>query len=238
MQEVFYMEFVNKRITVFGDSIGKGITTDGGRIEVLPVYAVNLFENAYGVKIENLSSFGNSLKRFCERGKVDKYIASIDKSVKNVVVLELGGNDADFDWQDVAADPCREHGPKTDVEEFSVLYAETLGKLLDAGVEVIPCTLPPVCSDRYFNNVIKNLADGNRVLEFFKGDTGTIYRHQEMFNNEVIKNSFRNGLRVIDLRQRFLNRNDFDSLMCKDGIHPNELGQREIFYAAQKYLAG
>ena len=59
-----------------------------------------------------------------------------------------------------------------------------------------------------------------------------------MFNNEVIKNSFRNGLRVIDLRQRFLNRNDFDSLMCKDGIHPNELGQREIFYAAQKYLAG
>ena len=69
------MNFANKRITVFGDSIGKGITTDGGRIEVLPTYAIKLFENEYGVKIENLSAFGNSLKRFCERVKIDKYIA-------------------------------------------------------------------------------------------------------------------------------------------------------------------
>lgn len=63
------MDFVNKRITVFGDSIGKGITTDGGRIEVLPTYAIKLFENEYGVKIENLSAFGNSLKRFASAEK-------------------------------------------------------------------------------------------------------------------------------------------------------------------------
>ena len=43
-------------------------------------------------------------------------------------------------------------------------------------------------------------------------------------------------MNVIYLRQRFLNRNDFDSLMCNDGIHPNELGQREMFLAAQKYV--
>ena len=84
--------------------------------------------------------------------------------------------------------------------------------------------------------MISRLADGDKVLEFFRGDTGTIYRHQEMFNNEIIKNSFFKGLNVIDLRQRFLNRNDFDSLMCNDGIHPNELGQREMFLAAQKYV--
>lgn len=230
------MDFLNKRITVFGDSIGKGIITDGGKIEVLPTYAIKLFENEYGIKIENQSAYGNSLKRLCERGKIDKYIASLDKTVKNVAVIELGGNDADFDWQEVALNPLKDHGPKTDPDEFSRLYKQTLDKLLGAGVEVITCTLPPVCSERYFNGVIKKLADGEKVLEFFRGDKNTIYRHQEMFNNEVIKNSFLKGLGVIDLRQRFLNRNDFESLMCNDGIHPNELGQREIFYAAQKFV--
>ena len=99
------MELANKRITVFGDSIGKGITTDGGKIEILPTYAIKLFEDEYQVKIENNSIYGNSLKRFFERGKMDKYLSSLDKTVKNVVVLELGGNDSDFDWQNVDASP-------------------------------------------------------------------------------------------------------------------------------------
>lgn len=228
------MEAIKKRITVFGDSIGKGIITEDGKIEFLPTCAIKLYEEKYHIKIENLSAYGNSLKRLCERGKVDKYIASLDSSVKNVAVIELGGNDADFDWKSVAADPFKNHNSKTDIAEFSALYKETLDKLLSAGAEVIPCTLPPVCSERYFNEVITRLADGDKVMQFFKGDANTIYRHQEMFNNEVIKNSFYKGLNVIDLRQRFLSRNDFGSLMCKDGIHPNEDGQREIFYAAAK----
>ena len=218
------MEAIKKRITVFGDSIGKGIITEDGKIEFLPTCAIKLYEENYHIKIENLSAYGNSLKRLCERGKVDKYIASLDSSVKNVAVIELGGNDADFDWKSVAADPFKNHNSKTDIAEFSALYKETLDKLLSAGVEVIPCTLPPVCSERYFNEVITRLADGDKVMQFFKGDANTIYRHQEMFNNEVIKNSFYKGLNVID----------FGSLMCKDGIHPNEDGQREIFYAAAK----
>lgn len=230
------MEFINKRITVFGDSIGKGITTNKGKIEMLPTCAIKLFEDEYGINIENFSAYGNSLKRLVLRGKIEKYIESLDKNVKNIAVIELGGNDADFDWQAVAANPSENHNPKTEIEEFSALYKTTLDRLLSAGVEVVPCTIPPVCSDRFFREVISRLADGDKVLEFFRGDTGTIYRHQEMFNNEIIKNSFFKGLNVIDLRQRFLNRNDFDSLMCNDGIHPNELGQREMFLAAQKYV--
>lgn len=76
------MEIFNKRITVFGDSIGKGITTDGGKIEILPTYAIKLFEDEYGIKIENCSVYGNSLKRLSRRGKIDRYIESLDKTVK------------------------------------------------------------------------------------------------------------------------------------------------------------
>ena len=155
---------------------------------------------------------------------------------KNVAVIELGGNDADFDWKAVAATPDFCHTSKTSPEEFSVLYKETLDKLLNAGVEVVPCTIPPVMSERYFSNVISKVADGDRVLEFFKGDVDTIYRHQEMFNNEILKNSYAKGLNIIDLRQRFLTSLQFKNLMCRDGIHPNEKGQDEIFYAARNFV--
>lgn len=231
------MDFVNKRITVFGDSIGKGITTDGGRIEVLPTYAIKLFENEYGVKIENLSAFGNSLKRFCERGKIDKYIASLDKTVKNVVVLELGGNDADFDWKAVADAPNENHYPKTKIEEFSLAYAKLLKDLSSAGVETVVCTIVPISSERYFDNVICKLTDGEKVLEYFRGDVNTIHRHQEMFNNEILKNAFSSGAEVIDLRREFLNTNEFESLICKDGIHPNVTGQRKIFDVAKAFAS-
>ena len=116
------MEFINKRITVFGDSIGKGITTNKGKIEMLPTCAIKLFEDEYGINIENFSAYGNSLKRLVLRGKIEKYIDSLDKNVKNIAVIELGGNDADFDWQAVAANPSENHNPKTEIEEFSALY--------------------------------------------------------------------------------------------------------------------
>ena len=229
-------DFKNKIITVFGDSIGKGITTDSGKPTVMNNYAVKSFEEAYGIKTDNISAFGNSLKRICERGVIDRYISGLDKTKKNVAVIELGGNDADFDWKSVAAAPNDDHTSKTSPEEFSALYKDALDKLLNAGVEVVPCTIPPVMSERYFSNVISKLADGEKVLEFFKGDVDTIYRHQEMFNNEILKNSYAKGLNIIDLRQRFLTSLRFGNLMCRDGIHPNEKGQDEIFFAARNFV--
>ena len=225
-----------KKITVFGDSIGKGVFTDGGKIEVIKDNAVRLFEDWKGVEIDNRSGYGQSLKRLLDKGVIEKYIAGLDQSMRNIAVIELGGNDADFDWKAVAATPDFCHTSKTSPEEFSVLYKETLDKLLNAGVEVVPCTIPPVMSERYFSNVISKVADGDRVLEFFKGDVDTIYRHQEMFNNEILKNSYAKGLNIIDLRQRFLTSLQFKNLMCRDGIHPNEKGQDEIFYAARNFV--
>jgi hypothetical protein len=80
------------------------------------------------------------------------------------------------------------------------------------------------------------LADKNKVLEFFKGDFNTIHRHQEMFNNEILKNSYCYGIPVIDLRRKFLESNEFENLMCMDGIHPNLKGHYEIYGAIGEFL--
>ena len=226
-----------KKITVFGDSIGKGVFTDGGKIEVIKDNAVRLFEDWKGVEIDNRSGYGQSLKRLLDKGVIEKYIAGLDQSMRNIAVIELGGNDADFDWKAVADAPNENHYHKTKIEEFSLAYAKLLKDLSSAGVETVVCTIVPISSERYFDNVICKLTDGEKVLEYFRGDVNTIHRHQEMFNNEILKNAFSSGAEVIDLRREFLNTNEFESLICQDGIHPNVTGQRKIFDVAKAFAS-
>ena len=226
----------NYKITVFGDSIGKGVYTDGGKIEIMKCSAVSLFEECFGIKTDNRSGYGQSLKKLSARGIIERYIKSIDKSENNIVAIELGGNDADFNWAEVAASPNADHAPNTDIEIFSESYGEYIRLLKEMNVKVIACTIVPISSKRYFDNVISRVADKDRVMEFFNGDLDTIHRHQEMFNNEILKNSYKYGADVIDLRKRFLSSNNFEKMMCRDGIHPNALGQREIFGAVSDYI--
>ena len=111
-----------------------------------------------------------------------------------------------------------------------------IDKLQKAGVKVVVCTIVPIDSGKFFNNFISRKADTVKVLEFFKGDYNTIHRHQEMFNNEIIKNAYQKGCKLIDLRKKFLDTNAFDDLMCQDGIHPNSLGHAEIYNAVNEFL--
>lgn len=229
--------FENFKITLFGDSIGRGIVTDNGKLELIKESAVGLFESGYGIKIDNRSAYGQSLKKIYQRGLIDRYIQTLDLSQKNVAVLELGGNDADFDWKTVGLHPEMEHDANTPVKEFARIYGEILQKLKRANVEVIVCTIVPIDSKRFFNRVIGGLTDKSRVLDFFNGDFNTIHRHQEMFNNEILKVAYGYGAKVIDLRQKFLSTNTFESFMCQDGIHPNGDGHAQIFSAVNEFLA-
>ena len=225
------------KITIFGDSIGKGITTDNGKIEKISRGAVELFENEYNLKVDNRSVYGQSLKRLCQKGVIDRYINEIDDNSQNVAVIELGGNDADFNWREVALFPDINHDSQTPIKEFSVLYGETVEKLIKAGVKVVVCTIVPIDSERFFDRVIGSLADKSKVLEFFNGDFNTIHRHQEEFNNEILKNAYSHGVKVIDLRRSFLHAKDFKGLMCQDGIHPNGQGHEQMYSAIKEFLA-
>ena len=227
----------NLKITVFGDSIGKGVFTDDEKPVIMENSAVNLFENSFSVSVDNRSVFGQSLKRIMQRRQLERYLSAIDCKERNVAVLELGGNDADFNWRKVAENPSLNHEPQTPIKEFSVLYKNAIETLRSAGVKVVACTIVPIDSKRFFERVIGGVADKSKVLEFFNGDFNTIHRHQEMFNNEILKNAYSYGLPVIDLREKFLQSNHFERLMCLDGIHPNQSGQREIFNAVNEFVS-
>ncbi len=215
-----------KNLVVFGDSIPKGIIYDGGRIKKSKVNAVDILGDYYHFdSVNNCSVYGQTLARLVGKGTIDEYIATHNRADENYAAICIGGNDADYDWKSVMLTPYEQHSPVTDLRDYSQMLDDTVKKLVNAGYKVFLLTLPPVFSQLYFTNVISKIADGESVLKFLSGDVSNIYRHQELFNYEIVKCAFRNDVKLIDIRSALLSDIDCFNKYCSDGVHPNEVGQ-------------
>lgn len=218
-----------KNLVVFGDSIPKGIIYENGKIRRAKVCAVDILSEYYKFdNVKNYSVYGQTLTRLMSRGIIDDYLKTVNLSDKNYAAVCIGGNDADYDWRLIAKDPLKAYPSVTPIEEYACMLDLAVKKLIGAGHEVLLLTLPPVYSQLYFSNVISKIADGDSIMRFLSGDVSNIYRHQELFNYEVIKCAYNNGVRLIDIRSALLNDRDCCFKYCLDGVHPNELGQSFI----------
>ena len=55
-----------------------------------------------------------------------------------------------------------------------------------------------------------------------------IYRWHESYNMAVCRIALSQRVPLIDIRSAFLERKNYQSLLCEDGIHPNEEGHAMI----------
>lgn len=216
----------NLKITVFGDSIAKGIVFRDNRYQVAQDNVIALLERHYNVSIENTAQFGQTLRRINDRQLVQRYLRRIDETENNLAVFCIGGNDCSFDWNSVQHTPSEAHTSATTPAEFFELLKENVSLLQSRGVHVMILNLPPLDSEEYFRKYIAEKYDPERVMSFLKEDLANIYRHQEFFSLMLTKFALTNGCSLADIRSRFLWKNDMRELLCEDGIHLNERGQR------------
>ncbi len=223
------MKLTNKcKITIFGDSIPKGVVYENKQLKKLDRTAVDMIASHYAIEISNLSSYGQTLTRLVEKNMIEDYISSLDHNFKNIAVISIGGNDSDYNWKEVAMSPHIAHMPKTPPKDFKKLLSTIIKKLKSANVKVILTNIPPVCSKNYFDNVISTTADSAKVLEFLQGDIDNIYRHQELYNLIITDCAKENRCKLLDIRQHFLWDTKYLSSFCEDGIHPNKTGHEKI----------
>lgn len=216
----------NLKITVFGDSIAKGIVFRDNRYQVAQDNVIALLERHYNVSIENTAQFGQTLRRINDRQLVQRYLRRIDETENNLAVFCIGGNDCSFDWNSVQHTPSEAHTSATTPAEFFELLKENVSLLQSRGVHVMILNLPPLDSEEYFRKYIAEKYDPERVMSFLREDVANIYRHQEFFSLMLTKFALTNGCSLADIRSRFLWKNDMRELLCEDGIHLNERGQR------------
>lgn len=226
----------NHNIIVLGDSISKGVFLEGRNIKKIDKSAIEIINQRYGIDIKNRSVFGQTLKRAFDKGLITSLVNDFEDNKKNIVVIALGGNDADYDWKDVAQNPLKEHSPKTPLVEFAQLLKNCITYLQQNGAEVIVNSIFPMDSKRYFDAVISKIADSDSVLKFLDSDITNLSRHQEGFNNAVRSVVAETGCKFIDYRSPLLMQNDFLTYFCDDGIHPNQKGQEFIASVVENFI--
>lgn len=214
-----------KRIMIFGDSIMKGVVLSEGdkRYKISSALGTEALAARFGLNIDNRSRFGCTI----EKG-VNLLRRTIDKDPScGAVILEYGGNDCDFNWQDISAEPTAEHSPHTPLERFKSIYTSAIEYLRQKDITPVLTTLPPLCAERYLNWICRNGLSRENILSWL-GDINAIYRYQERYSHAVEQLAEAHETPIVDLRGAFLAERKMENLFCEDGIHPNEQGQRLI----------
>ena len=213
------------KFMVSGDSISKGVIFDEDKSKyvILEGNYINLLKSKLNGIIQNTARFGNTLIKGVSKLKDD-----VLSNHPDIVLLEYGGNDCDFNWNEISNNPKGDHKPKTDFYTFENKLKETLNFLKTNQILTIVMTLPPLNADRYLKWVSRNdpLTETN-ILNWL-GSVTKIYWWQEKYSSAVIKIAEETNTKWIDIRGAFLQYPDFTKFLCPDGIHPNEFGHRII----------
>lgn len=217
-------------LSAFGDSIVKGVVPG----QESPTLSYRLLEQSFldlcgarfNMPTANYGRFGSTVT--VGRKILDRHLDALDASA--VTLLEFGGNDCDFDWPAIGADPDAQHRPHTAVEQFRLTYKEIIDKVRFAGSEPVLLTLPPLDPDRYYHHVCRDMDEHGHanVLRWLGGSTAFIFNWHELYNLEVLKIASALRVRVADITGAFLAHRNYSDYLCADGIHPNEQGHKLI----------
>lgn len=220
---------MKNKICTFGDSIMRGVVSEGNGVDGKPVYKisennfVSCCERRLGIKIMNFACFGSTTTQGM------KYINRYASEMKDAdfAVFEYGGNDCDFDWKAVAADPLKPHQPKVTLARFVEQYQALIQRIRSYNIKPVILSMPLIDPDRFFDFLSKGLNKDN-ILDWLGGTTMRIYQWHEMYNVELFKMANQLKVPIIDITTPFLEMVHYNDYLCSDGIHPNERGHALI----------
>lgn len=228
------MKLDNRHISVWGDSILKGIVLDEetSRYVVLGNNCVDRFAKETNTTVTNHASFGMTTGKALER--IKRSFARRPPEANDIVLVEFGGNDCDYHWDQISANPGITHLPNTPIDKFKGVLQSIIDSFKSFNLDPILMTLPPLEPNRYFNWISKGLSKDN-ILKWL-GDVNQIYRWQEAYNEIVVDTAQENDLRLINARKNFLTSDRFTERLCADGIHPNEAGHDTLLDSFLGYV--
>lgn len=224
---------MTRQLFLYCDSIMKGVIRDedtGQYTMYQPEAFVDAFA-AIGYKLNNRSRYGATIDKGRQLIERDLKRFAKEREAGNTitVLLEFGGNDSDFYWDEVAADPYVDHPQKTPPEAFKQQYREIVQLLRDHDIEPILLNLPPIQPERFLDYFIEAYELEQGAVDPFIDVPSTIYHHQEMFSDMVCETAMELKLEMIDIRRVFLSHRYCDSkLIGGDGLHPTPAGHELI----------
>ena len=213
------------KVTVYGDSILKGVLLEGGKYVVNRDWEQKLGET-FHLTIRNCARFGCTIRKILPLIRRD---SSAEAPEEEIAVLEMGGNDCDFDWAAISEKPEEHFDCKTPPKEFLARYREAVELIRRSGRTPVLMTLPPVHSERYLRYICRDGLSRQNILQWL-GSVETISRWQSRYSQLVEQVAREMNVKLIDIRRAFPREpKALEPYLCEDGIHPSRLGQKLIF---------
>lgn len=212
-------------ISVFGDSVLKGVVFENNKYRITKNSFANICEDILRIKIENKAKFGSTIK--IGEKSIEKNFDIIKQSNSKYVIMEFGGNDCDFNWKEVSENPSENHKPNSVIEEFVTIYTKLINEIKNSNKIPVLLSLPPIDAEKYFNKISQGL-DKNAILLWMNGNKQFITNWHERYNIEIFKLAINNNIPIIDITSKLLEEKLYSKYLCDDGIHPNEEGHKII----------
>ena len=208
-------------IYLFGDSASQGIVLDEkGAYHVSRAGCVRLLKKK-GFPIRNYAVHGYTVRQGLES------FEKMQIEPGSCCVIQFGGNDSDLDWDAVSREPEIFHDGRVPLQEFRENLVRFIREARERFLEPVLVTPLALISTRFYRWVSRERS-ADDILHYLQDDTESMCRWQERYAAAVRETAASEGCRLIDIRSWLLDRMDYPSLFCADGIHPNEAGHAVI----------
>jgi len=227
------MEEKDYIIVAYGDSITKGViyNSENKRYTTLKDNFINLVSDSIKGTIYNAGKFGSTISRGMNKLYTDVICKSPD-----IVLIEFGGNDCDFNWTEIARSPEKVHKPNTDIFLFKDTLLDMIKTFTISNIKPVLMTLPPLDPLKYFNWISKDDSKAKENILNWLGSKDALFNWHNTYNQVISEVAIYTKTPLIDVRGAFLKTDNYSTLLCSDGIHPNPDGHTFISEILLNYL--
>ena len=202
----------NYTIVAYGDSITKGVIYDieKSKYTFLKENFTRIIGNKIKGTVYNEGKFGNTIMR----GAHKMYNDVIKKS-PDVVLVEFGGNDCDYNWDDIAKNPNIEYKPNTDINIFRETLLTMINTLKNNHILPVLMTLPPLDQLKYFKWVAKEDSFAEKNILQWLGTKDRIFTLHNSYSKMITEVANETSTVLIDVRSEFLKYNNYSNFYAK-----------------------
>jgi isoamyl acetate esterase len=214
------------KIICFGDSLTRGVSVVKSRLRIIkqnyPVFLQELFlqDRENDVTVVNKGVFNDNSDLLMSRLEKD-----VIEEHPDFAIVEIGGNDCNFKWSEVAEKPWEEHEAIVPIERYLDNLKKIITDIQQHGITPIISTLPPLDPVRFYKSISEKY--GPNVSHWIS-KVGGIEHWHGLYNRNLNRLAEELGVLKIDVRAAIKHAGDLTDLISDDGIHLTAEGYKAL----------